>query len=40
VNNEFQRIWKEAVLTYFEALYRHLTGETDGTTGSVRIAGP
>jgi hypothetical protein len=29
VNNELERMWKEAVMVYFEALSRHLPGGTE-----------
>jgi hypothetical protein len=29
MNNKFERAWKKAVMTQFEALYRHLTEMTE-----------
>jgi hypothetical protein len=41
VNNELERMWKEAVVTCFKVLYRHLPGGTEKNDENplVRIAG-
>jgi hypothetical protein len=40
MNNELERIWKEAVVAYFNVLSRHLPGEAEENyEKSVRFAG-
>jgi hypothetical protein len=39
VNNDFGRMWREAVMAYFEVLYQHLPGGTKKShEKSVKIA--
>jgi hypothetical protein len=33
MNNELERVWKEAIVTYFKILPRHLTGGTEENHG-------
>jgi hypothetical protein len=41
VNTEWESIWKEAVVAYFEVIFRNLSEGTEkNTKTSVRIAGP
>ena len=32
VNGDFEQVWKESVVTYFEILSQHLPGGTEKTT--------
>jgi hypothetical protein len=29
VDDELERVWKEAVMAYFKVLYRYLSGQTE-----------